>query len=355
MYPLVQIRIKSDVQAVVEPTATTPAQVNISNYSDVYAPGNSTKRKHGFQLSGTGQKRSTLQGTASYFGPEGYPGLLSPVSAGDYQIPFKITSDTQPAYLYIVFDLATGQYATKFRLTAGTYSEEFTGNASTIVRVPLREFTGTYFFLTIEEWSVPNATYKLTALTTELSMELGGTSLVRFNCSENLMDAEMRLQPGICEQYADIEIYDRNNTFRQQSLAGQLDAAAEVEIVLVRDDGNTETLGIYETSDWDIDSNSSVIPMNCYDKSRTLENVSVARRQIAETTLHSLLNILFEYIPEVSWRYLDTATRTYCEKVITPLLQYPNTNLRTLLDQICVLGMLRIYWYIDTFIVGRCL
>lgn len=357
---------EKDVNDVYIDETALPALANVANARAALV-GNSTGF-NGFQLSENSEEPvSPLDGRTQLFPETGYPGIItSEVSGADgscnIAIPFVLSGNT-PAYIFISFNEATKEYASRFRLSTSISSKTYTvtDNTSTFVMIPLDvfELQGTLglttFTLTIYKWSKANASIKISAISTRYTLSYTGTDLLSVTNSENLLDAQMQIAPGICEQYADVSVYDRRGVLRKFALANKLTPDHALSIVAIDDaDAISYELGNYIISDWNFDGISSTVGISCRDKSYLFEKINIERAVIADRTLDELISILFAQATGMPWKYQDTETRTRCERIVVPNSWYHASDLYTMLNKICALGMLRIYWYIDTFIVGRC-
>lgn len=310
---------------------------NVSNPSRILIPNNTNTVK-GFQLSSSNVKLSTLNSTRTFFGPRGFSGYLS-TNSQQGTILLTATGGTIST-LYIVFDKATGEYAKTIKVNDTTIAND---KVEKLISFP----EASAVTLTFTNWSAANATPKVTSITILPTLTLTGTDLLNFKCSENLLDSDLQINPGICEQYADIEIYDRGNVFHDLAQEGFLDDDVDVSI-------NTDNyaLGIYIASDWDIEIDNSVVGITCRDRSYLFEKILIQRADIAQRTIDDLLNILFSQA-NIAWNYLDNETQTRCQSITIPNNWFAASDLKTLLDKICSLGMLRMYWSLNTFYVGR--
>lgn len=180
------------------------------------------------------------------------------------------------------------------------------------------------------------------------------SQLISFTCSENIMDSDLSINPGICEQYANIEIYDRDDTIHTYAKKGLLHKDQSVTIISVDSNNNEFVLGDYVTEEWTVENNNSIVKITCRDTSYKFESIVISRATIKQRNVDDLLNILFTSVPNMTWIYLDDETKNYCKKVIIPNSWYKSNNLKTLLEYICNVGMLRIYYFNKTFFVGRC-
>lgn len=181
------------------------------------------------------------------------------------------------------------------------------------------------------------------------------SQLISFTCSENIMDSDLSINPGICEQYANIEIYDRDETLHLYASLGLLHKDQSITLISVDSNNNEVILGDYVTEEWTVENNNSIVKITCRDTSHKFENIIVPKATIEDRSVDTLLDIVFTLAPDMNWMYLDTDTEAHCENTIIPNSWYQSTDLKTILEYICNVGMLRIYYFNKTFFVGRCI
>ena len=339
---------------------TNSGQANVAHPNYTIIAGNENTSKKGFQLSAARSAVvSPLSGAYTYFGSEGYPGFLSSaITPSNASISFYVMNEV-PTNLFIQFDSASGEYATSFTVENDRTGDHVTvsNNNRVLVNVSatsLNLVAGDSITITVTGWNSSNKSTKITYIgSAAYKFEMFGSQLMDFRCSENLMDSQLNVTPGICEQYADITVYDQGQLLHNRAKAGMLETDAKITLSAVSDIEEV-ILGTYFVSDWDINSNSSLVKINCRDKSYLFSKINVARSAIADRTVDELLSSLFGYAANTSWAYLDTATRNRCVGMNIPDSWWLASDLQTMLNKICAVGMLRIYWYIDKFYVGRC-
>lgn len=98
---------------------------------------------------------------------------------------------------------------------------------------------------------------------------IADSDLIEFVCSENLTDTNVTITPGLCEQYADVKLYDRENYFHLKAMDNGLDDA---QVVIQLKDLSNDTvieLGSYIVNKWDIEGDNSIITAHCKDLSFT--------------------------------------------------------------------------------------
>ena len=333
MKPYVTIALKN-ISGVVLTYVTSTNNSNVSNPSQAVQKKDKSDLK-GFQFS---LASSVLDGSHTFFPDNGYPGYLSS-STQNASITIKAVGDTI-SNLYITFDPVTGEHAKTIKVNNKTFDNN---NVSTFLSFN----AATDIVIELSNWSAPNSTIKVSNIAITPTITLLGSDLINFKCSENLLDSDLQIDPGICEQYADLEIYDRGNIFHQLALEGLLNDDCDVNI-------NTDdfALGIYISSEWNVEIDNSIISLSCRDRSYLFEKILIQRADIAERSIDDLLNILFSQA-NIPWNYLDNETQTRCQSIVIPNNWFAQSNLKTLLEKICSLGMLRMYWSLNTFYVGR--
>lgn len=357
---------QKDVAGVFISDDTLPGQINVSNSSAVDEGLSNGAR--GFQLSASVDKPiSTLDGSARPFPAIGYQGIITSDLSGDdgsclIKIPFTL-SGNRPENLYINFDGVAKEWAVDFNIytSVSEYTIECTDNTNAFLVLPLAQLQlpealdNADFTLVITKWSKPNASIRITRLSTYYMATYNGKDIISTANSENLLDSQMQISPGICEQYADIQLYDRENVLRTFAVTSKL--SSDYVLGLFAHDDTTDTtfdMGNYIISDWHFDGISSHVGVTGRDKSYLFEKINIERSTIANRTLDELINILFAQAAGMPWRYQDEETRLRCTQITIPDNWYLASNLYKMLNKICALGMLRIYWYIDTFVIGRC-
>ena len=347
--------------------ATLPEQANISNISSVLV--NTYRGYKGFQLSQTSDSPVTpLDGTYKLYTSNGYKGFISRKLSDDngianVAISFYINGQV-PEHLYVTFDAVNKEYAKHLRVYSSDNSTGYHYNntsANVVVMLPLKEIVnGTMaqnvlITIVVILWSRKNSSVKITSISPFYSSIFAGDTLISFECSENSYDTSMSLRPGICEQYADVKVYDATNALHNLALHNVLDYDCQVTIRIQNDKSEEYTdIGTYVVNEWEIDANSSEVTILCHDKSYLFEKIDIQRTTVNTRTLNDFIHILFEQARGMSWKYADEDTRERCLGIEIVNSWYRESDLRTMLDKICAVGLLRIYWYLDTFIIARC-
>lgn len=180
-------------------------------------------------------------------------------------------------------------------------------------------------------------------------------SILSLVCSNNLTDSNLSITPGVCEQYTELKIYDRDNYLHDRA-SGNDTMDAEVQCIWIDAYGDEHTLGTFFTSEWTIDGDNATVTIKGRDKTYILDTVSIpGLPRAGDKTLTDLIAILFEYMHDYSWEFLDVETEDRCNNIILKDCWYTESTLRVVLDKICYVGMLRIFFRNGTFYVGRSL
>lgn len=300
-----------------------------------------------------------LNGKYTILPDGGFPGFISQALSdedGNFTeenapyITLKTISDT--AAIFVTF---TEGYPVKYTLTANGITRTYDNNTSKVISIT--DKANTQVKLTVYKWhadstEVKSSSVKIISISAQFNMTYTETNLISIVNSETLFDSQMNIEPGICEQYADVRIYDRDGQLHQLAHAGKLDEDYIVTIYAI--DTETHIIGTYRVKDWDIPATSSVIGVICNDMTHTFKNINVPSVPVLTRTVDDMLSMAFDLLNGVDWQYIDSDTQNYCQHIETPDCWFYSSNLLTLLNKICTLGFLRIFWYIDKFIVARC-
>lgn len=184
--------------------------------------------------------------------------------------------------------------------------------------------------------------------------------LISFECSENMRDSKISLNPGVIEQSATIVIYDRDNNFKNASVYNTEDIFKGATVIIhateTVDSGFLdEILGTYLISEIKFDGDSETVTLNCSDITSQLNNVVVNEYPLEQRNAHQLLDIMFNnFLNGAFWQYMSTEVENICRNTIVPNSYMNNTNAREILDMVCGLCMLTIYCKNNVFHVGFC-
>lgn len=360
MRPEIDITLKQS-EGVAITLSTVPEGVNVSDVDKIIDPTN-YNRTIGFQLSGDIGNICSLGGKYTFFGTSGFDGLLAKNYTSTHSTTLSIeVTGMSVLDLWITFDPATGEHPRNITCLSDNKSIfTLSNNASVLVHLyaPGQQLTSNIITIILDTWcdvnnNPVNHSYKITGLLPAPHLVFSGSSIGKFDCSENQMDSNLSLTPGICEQYADVNIYDREGILHHLATYGYLNEDSALKIRAYDSDGSFYELGTYLVANWDVQNDDDYVDIDCHDRSYAFEKILLAQADVDSRTLDELLGLLFEKANS-PWKYIDTETQSRCENLLMPQSYWVSKNLKTLLTEACALGMLRIYWYVDTFIVGRC-
>lgn len=364
----VEIAFQFNLNTQITPPATpVDNQANVSHIAKIYDTKNyAYKGFRGFNFAGTKDQWSALaDGTYKYYPDTGYNGYMSSTLSAadgttDIALQFFVGGDV-PDTLYLAFDSVCNEYATQLKITNSQNTNVVNvNNISYLVMVPIKSLAltpSTDLSLTVQilKWNKPYKNIKITQISFTYVGVYTGSDIVSFECSENLFDKQLLIRAGICEQFADLKIYDRTNVLHEFAMQEILVADQQVTITAI-DDVNSKTyvLGSFFVNNWDVQSTDSTVGISCKDTSLTFDKIYVSAMEVQTRTVDDMLISIFAQLKNNNWQYIDDATATYCKSISTPNNWFYTDTLMSTLIKVCLLGMLRIYWYIDTFIVARC-
>ena len=357
---------KDGIQANMLPTIDISQETNVSNSQKITQ--NFSAGFKGFQLSeysGKAAVNSQLDGSYKLFPTTGYPGLLTreaSTGTGDFfnkTVQLKLT-DTVPSMLFIVFDIASKEYARNMRIYSeyngrAIYIED---NNSCIVVVSLEDLhlptelpeDDLVLGIDVTKWSKPYKSAKITYVSNILDYTYTGTNIIEFTCSENSMTSELTLKPCIVEQYAYVDIYDRDGLIHHLALNNMLFEGNKLRIE-TDVDGLTKDIGIYDLSKWNVTNSDSVASLTCADYTQTLRKILISDIPLKNRTVHMMFEEVFSRVPGVTWKYETDEVKDRCNRVGTPDNWFESSDAFSILEKICRLAMVCMYWYIDAFII----
>lgn len=324
---------------------------------------------NGFRVSNTDVVLSKLDASDTLFPEKGYPGFISREIAREDSYftnpPYidVMLSRARSRYLYIAFDNVSHEFAKVIRVVAsiGTQFDMQISSWQNLYAIDLQNLyipsdstnvTVSLYFLS---WSVPYGNAKVTSISLDATLVFDGSNIIRYENSMYKMDTQLSITPGINEQFADIELYDRYGTVHRLAQEGLLDENQSVTISIFDDEGIEISADEYFTKDWDIQASQSRFSVNCTDNSQSLKNYTVGDWPLAQRTLDSMLKLVFNRANNTSWRYNNENTKLLCQRIHDTRNWFNTTDVYTMLQKICTAGMLRIYWYKGIYVVASLL
>lgn len=343
--------IKSNIQF--DASKSSP-QINKVNNAEITNPSNAGLSLP-FQYSGTTKPViSSLNGLYKVLPEEGYPGYISKTISdadGVFAAPLpQVVFSTTPTTVTVYF---VDGYPIDFTVKCGDIIDTYKDNKKQVISFNC-ETAGEYT-ITVSKWSVGNSSLKISRIISLDQFVFTENDLIDFKCSENLLDSQVSIQPGICEQYADITIYDRHKLLYRYVVEYEHELTnGTVRLLVYDDNNNVNVIGAYVITDYDISGQSLQVNLTCSDPSYKLEKIQIPAISPARRTIADMIDIVVNY-GNIPIRYADTSVYEQCTLIFTPNCWFKADNALNILNKICQLGMLRLYWYIDTFVIGTLL
>lgn len=346
---------------------------NVTNKAYILTGENYNYRgKRGFQFADKeGEWPAIADGSYQYFPDEGYRGFMSKAlsdSEGFFEKPVQIgiaIKGKAPSYLFIQFDRVINLYATVIRISNNHNVSILTvNNKRALCYVDLSSLDlnnvvtdkTNNLILTLEFISV-NKSYqslRLTQISLTFKNNYTENELISCENSEQLFNSQMQISPGIVEQYADIQMYDRTGILHELAKKELLSSRQDVIVKVYDDENNEIILGIYRTDDWEVLADSNEVTVTCTDMTEQLDKRWADMSEIADRSVHDLLARAFKIAGVTTWQYIDEDTEEYCKSIVTPNSWYYGSTIKELLNKICQLGQICIYTYLGSYIIARC-
>lgn len=365
MYTEVTIELLSDPSVTID-KGTMQKPANVSNdYGPLNTYGSNKPFKGFFLMSSANDKPvATLDGSFKCFGANGYDGAVGGAFYTDgtsyaytaYIVQFSTIST---AGCTIVLDPSGAPQVSRITVVNlfPSGAEQSSIDVSVdptypVINIMPGVITSDWIRI---EFHMPdyNANYftKILYIFPNITAIYRGADLIKYECSENMLDAQLTFTPGICEQYINATVYDRNNVLQQLAAQEKLTTGLSINVYAV-DDNFRERIGQYYSEDWDVQNCESDVGITGGDGFKYLSNFDYRVAGVEERSVSKMLSDAFEYAG-VQWKYQDSDTQLYCQYISTRNCWYPDTDIITLLEDICKVAMLRIYYYNGVFIVGR--
>ena len=372
LIPIIDIQLTKKSDNSLSFTEVFPEKNWSNNVSYIYAVLNERATDfRGFQLSlADNHPISTLDGTHKLFGKYAdafISGVLP--SSGDLnrekliaRFKFKVNYGDTLSHLYITYDGTSHVFARCIRVSklvggiltpVNFYFDEYK-NICILDVSALNLIKDDVIWVDFYDCNDATQTIKITRITDALVEMLFPNSIVSEEYSEHLYDSQLRINPGLITQYADLTLYDRKGILRELALQELLALDVPVHTGTALDTSlgyRYEYDNTYFVEDWDISADSSEINVTCRDKSYIMQNTMLQSVGIEQRTVNDMLSLVFKQIGK-SWSYLDDYTKSLCYNVIVPDNWFKEVTLYDALQKICITCLLHVYMLNDTFVVA---
>ena len=178
--------------------------------------------------------------------------------------------------------------------------------------------------------------------------------LISFDCSLNLKNANLDFTTGIIEQSASLKFYDRGNVFKNLIMQDREEVYNKARVdFYVNYKGIDTLLGSYILEEVAVSSDNNETEIKCIDPSYTFDSYMVSYIPLKSRNVVELLDIAFTRLNQ-PYAFLDEETKERCLSIQVAYSYVNNLNCKELLEHICSLAMLNIYYDKGIYKVGRC-
>ena len=310
---------------------------------------------------------SELDGSYGLYPDTGYPGYVSAQlsdASGNYTPEVSFTlylTGPRPQHLYLLFDQKARDKPTKLSVTYGSTTVTSTGAASSAWAIELYELglptnlSNTPIQVKVLRTSLPYKSVKLLGVSCAESVVYTGKDIKQVICSENSTDSQLTIDPGVVEQYAEISVHDRNRVMFKANEADQLVKELRVKVDAIDDvTATTYELGEYNASEYEFDPDILQVRIVCNDPVHLLDSVLVEAVPVTTRSVDEMLRYAFQLANGAVWGYDSNETQEYCKNIKTPDSWFYTGSVLAFLRKICIVGMLRVYWSVNQYVVRRC-
>lgn len=280
---------------------------------------------------------------------------------GNFANPYTITiTGNAMTSLTIAFDTANGRHPKSVRVDRVEYIDD----DAIFTVTGLRESTS--HTIRIYDWNDPLYPLVITGIYAEVSIEIDRRNLI--SISRSIFDrSDLKLPSfGIISNTGDIEFNDIDGEIRDyaEQLLLQSGLSCEIKLNNTLVDGASETIGLFETDQWNYENDSRVVSVSIKDDLEEWQDINVAEINYDPRNLESKpFKWLYEHLWAIttannnynmlSFEELDTDTRGVLQNTY---IQYPFLEIGSLWQQwtkLCQVCQLHIYKNNDGVIVCR--
>lgn len=366
----VQMRFETVEVASARSVNFTTTEANVSRGDRIIENGYD-QNLAGFEGFQVGQYKiavvSELDGSYGLYPATGYPGYVSALlsdASGNYTpgVSFILyLTGPRPDNLYLLFDRKSRDKPTRLSVTYGSTTVTVSAAASSTWVVELFELglpatlSNTPIQVKVLQTSLPYKSVKLLGVSCAESVVYTGKDIKQVICSENSADSLLTIDPGVVEQYAEISVHDRNRIIFKANEADQLVKELRIKVDAIDDaTATTYELGEYNTSEYEFDPDILQVRIVCNDPIHLLDNILVEAVPVTTRSVDEMLKYVFQLANGAVWGYDSNETQEYCENIKTPDSWFYTGSVLDFLRKVCIVGMLRVYWSVNQYVVRRC-
>ena len=192
---------------------------------------------------------------------------------GNFAKPYSITITSNSLTSFeIAFDTANGRHPKSIFVDGVEYIDD-----DTIFTIGgLKENTS--HTITINDWSSPKYPLVITGIYAEVSIEIDRRNLI--SISRSIFDrSDLKLPSwGIISNTGNIEFNDTDGEIRDYAEQLLLESGLKCEIKLNNTlvDGASQTIGVFETDEWNYDNDNRVVSVSLKDDLEEWQDINVA-------------------------------------------------------------------------------
>ena len=277
---------------------------------------------------------------------------------GNFATPYTITiTGNAMTSLTIAFDTANGRHTKSVLVGGVAYIDDD----------PIFTVTGltesTSHTITIYDWNSPKYPLVITGIYAEVSIDIDRRNLI--SISRSIFDrSDLKLPSwGIISNTGNIEFNDTDGEIRDyaEQLILQSGLKCEIKLNNTLVDGASQTIGVFETDEWDYDNDNRVVSVSIKDDLEEWQDINVAEIPYNRKVESKPFSWLYEHLwaitnPNYHMQSLKELDEETYGVLTNTYIQYPmleNGNLWKQWTKLCQACQLHIYKNSDGVVVCR--
>ncbi len=285
---------------------------------------------------------------------------------GNFATPYEFTIKSNGVNIKTLsfdFDVVNGRHPNKITLVSPSNKEFYEQDNDPLFTITGLEEASEYT-IRIDNWNTPNAPIVITGIYVQVSIEIDRRNLISIRSS--IFDrSDLKLPSfGIISNTGSIEFNDTNGEILDYAKKLLLEKGLKCEIKLNNSlvDGASETIGVFETDEWNYDNDNRVVSVSLKDDLEEWQEINVAAISYDPRKIeHKPFSWLYERLwgltntnyPMLSLSKLDEETRSVLTNtyISYPLLE--SGSLWQSWQKLCEVCQLHIYKNNDGIVVCR--
>lgn len=248
--------------------------------------------------------------------------------SGNFATPYSIViSGSEITNLTIEFDTVNKRHPNSINIDGTTYIDD--DAIFTVANLT----SSTSHTITIDNWNTANAPLVITGIYVEVSIEIDRRNLI--SISRSIFDrSDLKLPSfGIISNTGNIEFNDTNGEIRDYAEQLLLQSGLKCEIKLNNTlvDGAIQTIGVFETDEWDYDNDNRVVSVSLKDDLEEWQNINIDKIYVLleEKSIKDFYDFLIEKSSQYNYVFQPLDEQT--EDILTnTICKYPYLEASTL-------------------------